>query len=84
MALVSIALGLVPGGGRREAGRRQPVRRLRAVALVIVRVYATRVVGVILHLADIAHEVRARVHGFERADFPVDGPGGILKLVLVV
>src|SRR6185437_16975882 len=66
-----------------EAGGLQAIRRLRAMALVIVCVQSARVVGVVLHRADGADEIGSRVDGLERADFAVEGPGGVLELVLV-
>ena len=84
VALVRVALRLGPDGARREAGRSEAVCRFGTMALVIVRVQAARIVGVVLHRAHVAHQVRARVDRPQRADSPVDRQGRVLELVLVV
>ncbi len=88
--LVHVALGLVPGGARGEAGGLQRgivyerARARRAVALVVVGKYTARVVRVVADLIDVAHQVAAGVDGLQIAELAVHRPGGALELVLVV
>jgi len=83
MALMRVAQRLVPGGARRVAGRDQAVCRFGTVALVVVRINTARIVGVVLNRLDVTHEIRACIHRLERADAPIEHPGGVLELVLV-
>ena len=87
VADVSIPLGVAPRRGRRLAvrlGRIQTTGSVvtRIIALVIVDVRAARVVGVVLDLVDVAHQVTAGIHGLERANAAAQGPRGIRELVL--
>ena len=80
-----VALRLIPGGAWRVTGRRQAVVDGRAMgALVIVGVLTARIIGVVLHRAHVAHEIRARVDRPEVAESAVDHQRRVLELVLVV
>src|SRR3984957_2854128 len=83
MALVSVALDIMPSRAGREALRSRR-SRTRIYALIVVYVEAAYVVRVVLNLLDVAHEVGTRVHQLQGADAAVDRECGILKLVLVV
>src|SRR6202043_2718229 len=77
-----VALGLVPGGARREAGLGECA--VDAVALVIVRILAARIVSVVLNRADVAREIRPGVDQSEVADSPIDRQSRVLEAILVV
>ena len=55
-----------------------------AIALVVVRIHAARVVRVVTRLLDVAGEIAAGVHRLDVAELAVDGPRGALEAVLVV
>ena len=79
-----IALGRSPRSARREAGRRERVGGgSRAVALIVVRIMATRVVRVVADLVDVTHEVAAGVDRPYGTELAVDRPRRVLELILV-
>jgi hypothetical protein len=51
--------------------------------MIVDRVDASRIGGVISHLIDIAIEVAARIDQFERPESPVECPCRIFELILV-
>src|ERR1035438_6583227 len=70
MALVSVALDVMPGRARREAVRSR-WSRTWIYALIVVHVQAAYVVRVVLNLLDVAHEVGTRVHQLQGTDAAV-------------
>src|ERR1700676_950335 len=84
--LVGVALDRVPGGFRREAGRRERavVARSRTVALVVIRIHAACVIRVVAGLLDLAHEVTAGIDGLQISELAVHRQRGALESVLVV
>src|ERR1700722_5511221 len=83
MALVSVALDIMPGRAGCEALRSRSSRTW-IYALIVVHVEAAYVARVVLNLLDISHEVGARIEELQDTDAAVDRECGILKLVLVV
>ena len=76
----------MPGRARREAGGLEVriAARTRPVALVVVGIHAARVIRVIAHLIDVAHEVAAGVDGLQVTEPAVQGPCGALEFVVVI
>ncbi len=83
--LVRIALDRVPGGTRRETGRREAaVVDRRTVALVVIGIHAARVIRVVADLFHVAHEIAAGINGLQIAELAIHRPRCALELVLVV
>ena len=84
--LMLVALVCVPVAGWRIALRRHHriAHSFRAVALVVVGIHATRVVGVITGLIDLTGQVTAGVDRLDVADLSVHRPSGAREVVLVV
>src|SRR6202035_6060405 len=77
MALVSVALEIMPGGAWREALRSRRIRRSWIDALIVVHEPGAGVVRVVLHLLDVANEIDARIEEIQGTDTAVNGECGI-------
>src|SRR5262249_1627754 len=83
--LMRITLVREPRRTGREAGGCQigVVARSGAITLVVVRVDAARVVGVVTDLLHFANEVTTGIDGSKESELAVHRPGGALELVFV-
>ena len=84
MLHVLVLLGRAPGRARREALRLgADSGGAAAAAFIVVGIHAARVIGVVLLLLHVAHQIGAAIDDTEVADLAVDGQRGVLELILV-
>src|SRR4029077_4289661 len=84
MALMSVALEIMPGRAGRETLRSRRIRRSWIYALIVVHETGAGVVRVVLNLLDVANEIDARIEETKGTDTAVNGECGILEPILVV